>query len=105
MADTDMLESERERFEAEIRKINEDPKVLERWPSGCYKHYDVEGRWGGWKMACRASRPAEVDDEDPGYKMLPVVPTDEMCIAAREKIGVGSNVADHIYRTMAAAAP
>lgn len=63
MADTDMWEAERERFEAEIRKVNDDPKLIERWPGGAYKHLGVDGRWGGWKMACQASRPAEVDGE------------------------------------------
>lgn len=65
MADTDMWEAERERFEAEIRKVNDDPKMIERWPGGAYKHLGVDGRWGGWKMACRASRPAEVDERTP----------------------------------------
>lgn len=69
MADTDMWEAERERFEAEIRKVNDDPTMLERWPGGAYKHHGVDGRWGGWKMACRASRPAEVGDE--GLPALP----------------------------------
>lgn len=63
MADTDMWEAERERFEAEIRKVNDDPAMLERWPGGAYKHHGVDGRWGGWKMACLASRPAELVDE------------------------------------------
>lgn len=36
---------------------------------------------------------------------VPAIPTDDMCRAAREKFGIGANYADHIYRTMVAAAP
>lgn len=35
---------------------------------------------------------------------LPMIPTDDMCRAAREKMGIGSNVADHVWRVMASAA-
>lgn len=39
------------------------------------------------------------------YKLMPVNPTDEMVVSAREKIGVGSNVAHHTYLVMASAVP
>lgn len=64
-----MWEGERAKFEAEIVEMNDDPAMLERWPGGAYKHHGVDGRWSGWKMACRASRPAEVNDE--GLPALP----------------------------------
>jgi hypothetical protein len=35
---------------------------------------------------------------------LPMIPTDDMCRTAREAIGIGSNVADHVWRVMAKAA-
>lgn len=83
-----MWEGERAKFEAEIVKMNDDPAMLERWPGGAYKHHGVDGRWSGWKMACRASRPAEVDDEGDiwsmipdGYALVPIEPTYEMAKA------------------------
>lgn len=38
----------------------------------------------------------------PAPDALPSIPTDAMCRAAREKIGIGSNIADHVWRVMAA---
>lgn len=37
----------------------------------------------------------------PAPKSLPSIPTDAMCRAAREKIGIGSNIAGHAWRIMA----
>lgn len=39
------------------------------------------------------------------WKLVPVEPTDDMCRNAREKIGIGSNVAHHVWHWMIAAAP
>jgi len=41
----------------------------------------------------------------PAMQPAPRVPTDEMCIAAREKFGIGANYAQHVYEHMAAQAP
>lgn len=40
-----------------------------------------------------------------GYRLVPVESTDDMCRNAREKIGIGSNVAHHVWHWMIAAAP
>jgi hypothetical protein len=100
-----MADTEREAFEKAF-KLDQFQRRPHAVIKGDYQESGTQCAWEGWQSrAALASRPAEVDDEGTGYKMLPVVSTDEMCIAAREKIGVGSNAADHIYRAMVAAAP
>jgi hypothetical protein len=55
-------------------------------------------------VALEASQPRPVVVMD-GYRLVPVEPTDDMCRNAREKIGIGSNVAHHVWHWMIAAAP
>jgi len=58
------------------------------------------------ELKARLSQPSEAAPlEHAGWKWVPVEPTDAMCIAAREKIGTGSNIAGHIYTAMVAVAP
>lgn len=40
-----------------------------------------------------------------GWKLVPIEPTDDMCIKAREVTGISANAAHHVFLAMLAAAP
>ena len=51
------------------------------------------------------SSTAQPLQQEGGYTLAPRIPTEAMCIAAREKLQIGANYAGHVYQTMLAAAP
>jgi hypothetical protein len=46
-------DAKRGHFEQAIQAFKPNETFVARWPDGIYKHYEVEGRWQGWLMACR----------------------------------------------------
>ncbi len=52
---------------------------------------------------------AEIEKCEPvkreGWKLVPIEPTDDMCIKAREITGISANAAHHVFLAMLSAAP
>jgi hypothetical protein len=61
--------TDREAFEAMVRKENQLILFLPRWKEGCldgcYKKQEIEEMWTGWKMCMKSIRDfcAQVDHE------------------------------------------
>lgn len=67
-----------------------------------YLHNDASGLVTGYdKAGVDALVLRLLATRQPASKSLPSIPTDAMCRAAREKIGIGSNIAGHAWRIMA----
>ena len=95
--------TERERFESWARQRWTHPEDFDQRikDPGKYNNYEVQAAWDAWQE--RATQPApSVPD---GYKLVPIVSTDEMDNAGSEHCDGYLSTAQVVWDAMLAAAP
>lgn len=93
----------------EAAAYHDEQKKLTSGLRYCWVHHKsadaIRALKGKATQAERQPQPAAQSAVPEGWKLVPIEPTDDMCRSAREIVSISANVADHVFRTMVAAAP